>query len=767
MNKTSTLLYVFILFCVVSIAYGQTTSVIKGTITDKNGEAVPWATVGIPALRIGTTADSTGTYVLTGVPAGNWELAVKYVGYQPYSLRVRTNGNTPVTKDITLMDDRASLDEVVVSGTMKEVSKLDSPVPVEVYTAKFFKTNPAPTVFDALQNINGVRPQLNCNICNTGDIHINGLEGPYTMVLIDGMPIVSGLSTVYGLSGIPQALIERVEIVKGPASTLYGSEAVGGLINIITKNPRTTPLLSVDAFGTSWGEISADVAGKFNVSNKVQSLLGASYFNYQNPIDNNRDNFTDVTLQHRISLFNKWNINRKDNRVFSFAARYVYEDRWGGEMNWGPRYRGGDEVYGESIYTSRWEVFGTYQLPVKENITFMFSANGHDQNSVYGDMAFLADQYIGFGQLVWNKPAGKHDLLAGLTYRYTYYDDNTVITANPDDPDVNKPSHTRLPGLFLQDEINLHTNHKLLLGARYDYNSLHGSILTPRVNYKWNTTDKNNVLRLSFGNGYRVANVFTEDHMALTGARDVVFEDELKPETSWNGNVNFVKKVPLGNGGIIGFDATVFYTYFNNKIIADYETNPKEVRYGNLDGHAVSQGISLNIDLALMNGLKLNAGATAMDVYSVEEGARIQQLFTEKITGVWSAAYTLKRLGLTIDYTGNLYGPMRLPLISDSDPRPDRSPWWSIQNIQVTKSFSNGLEIFGGVKNLLNWTPNNGTPFLIARSHDPFDKLVEWDNQGQPLVTSENPYGLTFDPAYVYGPNQGARGFLGIRYSFY
>lgn len=749
------------------VGYGQTTSSIKGSITDKNGEVVSWATISIPALNIGTTTDSAGTYVLTGIPAGNWELEVKYVGYQPHHTRIRTNGTTPATKDIILMGEGASLDEVVVSGTMKEVSKLDSPVPVEVYTAKFFKANPAPSVFDALQNINGVRPQLNCNICNTGDIHINGLEGPYTMVLIDGMPIVSGLSTVYGLSGIPQSLIDRVEVVKGPASTLYGSEAVGGLINIITKNPKTTPLLSVDAFGTSWGEINADLAGKFNVSDKIQSLLGANYFNYQNPIDNNNDHFTDVTLQHRISVFNKWNFERKDNRVFSFAARYIYEDRWGGEMNWGPQYRGGDEVYGESIYTSRWELFGTYQLPVKEHILFMFSANGHDQNSVYGNTPFLADQYIGFGQLTWTKLMGSHDLLAGLTYRYTYYDDNTPATADANDLSINNPTHTRLPGLFLQDEITLNATNKLLLGARYDYNSIHGSIFTPRINYKWNTSDKNNVLRVSFGNGYRVANVFTEDHSALTGAREVVFEGDLSPETSWNGNLNFVKKIPLSSGGIIGFDATAFYTYFNNKIIADYDTDAQKILYGNLDGHAVSQGISLNIDLALMNGLKLNAGATAMDVYSVEEGQRIQQLFTEKFTGVWSANYTFKRLGITLDYMGNLYGPMRLPLLSDEDPRRDRSPWWSIQNIQVSKAFGNGVEVYGGVKNLLNWTPNKGIPFLIARPNDPFDKHVEFDGNGQVIATPDNPYGLTFDPSYVYGPNQGARGFLGVRYSFY
>ncbi|MGV3764153.1 MAG: TonB-dependent receptor, partial [Parapedobacter sp.] len=239
------------------------------------------------------------------------------------------------------------------------------------------------------------------------------------------------------------------------------------------------------------------------------------------------------------------------------------------------------------------------------------------------------------------------------------------------------------------------------------------------------------------------------------------------PETSWNGNVNFVKKVPLSSGGIIGFDATVFYTYFNNKIIADYDTDATKILYGNLNGHAISQGVSLNVDLALMNGLKLMAGATAMDVYSQENGQKVQQLFTERFTGVWNAGYTWKRPGLTVDYTGNLYGPMRLPLLSEADPRSPQSPWWSIQNIQLTKAFRNGIEVYGGVKNLLDWTPNRGNPFIIARSHDPFDKLVEFNGEGQAVITPENPYGLTFDPSYVFGPNQGARGFLGIRYRFY
>jgi outer membrane receptor for ferrienterochelin and colicins len=756
----------FLLFILSGFWAVAQTGVVSGKITGSNGQQLGAATITLPKLHKGVVSDSTGVFRIDQIPFGTWQMEVSFLGYRPYKTSITVDAKEIIHNVVLSQATENSLNEVVVSGTMKEMLKLESPVPVEVYTSKFFKANPVPSIYDALQTVNGVRPQLNCNVCNTGDIHINGLEGPYTMVLIDGMPIVSGLSTVYGLSGIPQSLVERIEIVKGPASTLYGSEAVGGLINIITKRPANAPLVSADVFGTSWGEVNTDLSAKFNAGTKAQSLLGVNYYNYQHPVDHNNDNFTDVTLQNRISLFNKWSFDRKDNRVFSLAGRYIYEDRWGGEMNWSKKYRGGDEVYGESIYTNRWEFFGTYQLPVKEKILFQFSANGHDQNSVYGNTIYMADQYIGFGQLTWFKTLGKHDLLTGFTYRYTYYDDNTPATADASDINKNKPANTNLPGMFVQDEITLNANNKLLLGVRYDHSSIHGSILTPRINYKWSSANKNNILRLSAGNGYRVANVFTEDHAALTGAREVVFLNNLKPETSWNGNVNFVKKIVAGST-YIGLDATAFYTYFNNKIIGDYDADPNKIIYDNLNGYAVSQGISLNADILFPNGLKILAGATAMDVYRKEDGKKIRQLFTEKFTGVWNIGYTIRSIGLTVDYTGNLYGPMRLPLLSETDPRKEYSPWWSIQNIQLTKKIGKKVEIYGGVKNLLNWTPNKGNPFIISRANDPFDKNVQFDANGQAMVTPQNPYGLTFDPSYVYGPNQGIRGFLGARYNLF
>jgi outer membrane receptor for ferrienterochelin and colicins len=675
-------------------------------------------------------------------------------------------GSTAQLKNLPEKDSviNKELAELVITGTMREVSRPESPVPIEVYSHKYFRSNPAPNLFESMQYVNGIRPQLNCSVCNTGDIQINGMQGPYTMVLIDGMPIVSGLATVYGLSGIPQSLIERVEVVKGPASTLYGSEAVGGLINIITKKPGTAPVFSADIFSTSWAEINTDIAARWKAGKKIQALTGINYFNYSLPVDNNRDGMTDMALQNRISVFNKWEIERKNNRIFSLAARYIFEDRWGGDTRWKPAFRGGDSIYGESIYTNRWELFGTYQLPVIEDITFQFSANGHDQNSVYGNITYLGKQYIGFGLLSWNKSIKKHQLLFGSSFRYTFYDDNTPATASID-LNSNQPAQTYLPGVFVQDEIRFSDQHKLLVGLRYDYNSFHGSIYSPRLNYKWNSTDKKNVLRASVGNGYRIANVFTEDHASLTGARKVVFAEALNPETSWNGNITFTKKFYAGRGTFINLDAAAFYTYFNNKIIPDYDTDPNKIIYANLDGYGVTRGASLNIDMTFDMGMKIMAGVTYMDVYNVENDIKTRQLFAENFSGVWNISYTLRSKGITIDYTGNLYGPMRLPLLSPLDPRREYSPVWSIQNIQLTKKIKKGWELYGGIKNLLNWTPNIGNPFLIARANDPFDKNVAFDADGNAMITPDNPFGLTFDPTYIYGPNQGLRVFLGVRYS--
>lgn len=725
-------------------------------------EPVVKASVFIVELKNYDLTDSFGSFSFRNLSPGIYNLKITAIGYRTVNAKINLVEDT-VLSPIQLETLDEKLNEVVITGTQKEVNRLESSVPIEIYTAKFFQKNPTPSIFDALQNVNGVRPQLNCNICNTGDIHINGLEGPYTMVLIDGMPIVSSLSTVYGLSGIPNALVERIEVVKGPASSLYGSEAVGGLINIITKNVQNAALFSADFMATSYKEYNTDIGFKVNLSPKVSFLTGINYYKYGNKVDHNHDGFTDLTLQDRISLFQKWNIARKDNRLFTIASRYLYEDRWGGEMNWNKSFRGSNQVYGESIYTKRVELIANYQLPTAEKIFLAFSLTNHNQDSRYGSTSYIAKQQIAFSQLTWDKKIGNNDLLFGAALRYTYYDDNTPATASNDEINpTNKPENTFLPGLFVQDEIKLNKAQSVLAGLRYDYNSIHGHIFTPRLAYKWSVNEKN-IIRLNAGTGFRVVNIFTEDHAALTGARAVIIRDNLRPERTYNINLNYLKKTYLKNGSFLGLDLSAFYTYFNNRIIGDFDTNPNQIIYDNLNGYAVSKGLTTNVDMAFSSGLKLTLGATYQDVGFVEKGMKQQQILTEKFSGTWAVSYKINRISLGIDYTGNVYSPMRLPLLGDLDPRRAFSPTWSIQNIQLVYDGLKDIEIYGGVKNFLNFTPNKETPFIIARTNDPFDKNVQFTSNGQVLVTPENPYGLTFDPSYVYAPNQGIRGFIGLR----
>lgn len=758
------------LFCAPTLAQNAT---IFGRVSG-NGVPLPHVNILLKGTKTGAATDENGMFSFSNIAPGRYVLLASSLGHEPFRTLIVIEKETSKEIDIELNAQAQALDETVVTGTLKPVGRLESTVPVEVYSPAFLRKNPTATLFDALQNVNGIRPQINCNVCNTGGIRINGLEGPYTLVMIDGMPIVSGLGTVYGLSGIPSSLIEQIEIVKGPASTLYGSEAVGGLINVITKNTFTVPRFSADGFATGWGEYNLDVGAKFKLGKTGSALLGINYFNFGEAIDNNGDNFTDMALQERISIFQKMDFARASGKSFSIAGRFFREDRWGGELGWGPEFRGGTEIYGESIFTKRWEVTGKYQLPMEENVSLSVSYNDHHQDSAYGNEIYIANQCIGFAQLIWDKNWGRHDFLLGSTLRYTYYDDSTPATESGAD-------EVTVPGLFVQDELQLGKKHSLLAGLRYDRDGRHGNIFTPRLAHRWKLGD-NSILRFNSGAGFRVVNLFTEDHAALTGSRDVIIAEELAPERSWNLTLGHLQKWYLDNGTFVSFDASAFLTRFSNAILPDFDTDPNQIIYDNLDGRSVSQGISANIGTVFPNGPRIRAGATVQEVKSTENGVTKRQVLTEGFTGTWSFSYTIGASRFSVDYTGNVYGPMRLPLLGPLDPRREFSPVHSIQNVQFTYGMNDGFELYGGIKNLLDHTPDRDNPFIIARADDPFDTTVTFqDSSGNRFVgagnvpdsasgvsvvaTDDNPFGLSFDPdGYSYAPNQGIRGFLGVRY---
>jgi outer membrane receptor for ferrienterochelin and colicins len=681
------------------------------------------------------------------------------------SFVVKSPGD-PLTLPYSNPTDTSKMDDVVITGTLKAVKLSESPVHVDIYTQKFFNQNPTPSLFDALTLASGIRPQVNCNVCATGDIHINGMEGPYTMILIDGMPIVSSLASVYGLMGIPNALIERVEIVKGPASSLYGSEAMGGLINVILKKSQKQRA-HLDFWTNSWGESQLDLGFQHAIGKQWTVLTGINIFHFGSLKDYNKDGFTDIPLQQRISIFQQYKKERTSGKRLDMAWRGFIEDRWGGQLHYKPKFRGGDSVYGESIQTQRLEFLNTYEPWTQYPITWQNSAVWHRQQSAYGTMTFNAEELRLFTQALWQKRLKKHDLLMGMAYRFTYYDDNTVVTERiqSDSSKIPKPLINSLPAIFFQDEFQWNA-HKWLVGYRADYHQEHGLIQSFRGAWKWDRATWGQ-WRLNVGTGFRTVNIFTEEHAALTGARKIILEGQLKPEESRNLNISWNHTLPFKRHGFLQLDVHAFRTQFTQRILPDYNRSFDAIYYSNSDEGALNQGITLNAFWQTPWGLSFRSGVTFIDatIQRNSQSTPERPFHTERFNGNFAVQWISFDKRWEYHYTGNFVGPMKLPLASEFDPRPDASPWWSIQNINIRFNPSKGYSFFVAVQNIWDWTPARNA-FLLSRSHDPFDKNVRFDAHGNVIQNSENPYGMTFDASYVYAPNQGRRFQLGISLAF-
>ncbi|MEL6135110.1 MAG: TonB-dependent receptor [Bacteroidota bacterium] len=206
------------------------------------------ATIKIKDVSIGTFSDENGNFELGNIPDGEWQLEAHHLGFVTFVRRLTVAGGETVSLgDLTLREDVMGLEEVVLTGSMRPTSVGISPVKIQVVQSEYMLQTTSPTnLMEGINLINGVQEVVACGVCFTNNISINGLPGAYTAVLLDGAPIYGNLASVYGLNGIPTNIIDRIEVIKGPNSTLYGSEAMAGVLNIITKDPATQPALAVD-----------------------------------------------------------------------------------------------------------------------------------------------------------------------------------------------------------------------------------------------------------------------------------------------------------------------------------------------------------------------------------------------------------------------------------------------------------------------------------------------------------------------------------------
>jgi len=699
-------------------------------IVSHNGKPVPGVNVGIKSIQKGSATDEEGRFLIKNLPPGTYTIEASAVGYRSVSREINIEAGKTLEIQIALKESLTELDRVVVTGTMRETYVKDSPVKVNVVSNRFLDKNPSGSIMESVGFINGLYNEVSCGVCGTNSIRINGMEGPYTSVLIDGMPIMGSLASVYGLNGINPGIIESIEIIKGPNSTLYGSEAMGGVINVRTKDPATASRLSLEGYTSTHLENNLDFSYS-PATEGFRTYFSGNAFYFDRFLDHNDDNFADATKRKRVSLFNKWSIERPQARRFDIAFKYYFEDRLGGTPQYSKELRGSDSIYGESIITNRFEVIGTYDLPIEETFTLDFSYSYHDQNSYYGDYHYTAGQQIFFTNLVWDKQFSyNRQLLLGSSIRYDALDQTF------DDQRLEDGSEDRrfTPGLFGQYEHIFSEKVRGLVGARVDHYREHGFIFSPRFNLKVSATD-HTTIRFNAGTGFRIVNLFTEEHDILSGSREVVITENLDPEKSYNGTLNINQIVDIGTS-VLNMDLDLFYTRFSNRIIPDY-SNPNEIRYSNLDGYSVSRGIALSAAHNFPGPLQYSVGITFQDVFQDTNNGKETLPFAPNFNSNFSVSYGIESIGVSIDYTGRIVGKMDLPEYPGAK---NVSEVYTEQNVKLSKRLGSGVEIYGSVKNLFNYTQEN------------------------PLIAPDRPFSDDFATDHVFGPIQERRFLLGIKY---
>lgn len=731
---------------------------IKGHIIDKaTNEHIPYVTISVKGTTIGTVADATGHFTLRNLPDTEFTLVAEFLGYKSVEVVIPAKHDKSIDLSITLEEQSMSMDDVVVSATRNETNKRNTATIVNVTSHKIFDNTASTNLAESVRFQPGLRVENTCGNCGAVQLRINGLEGQYSQVLLDSSPIFSSLAGVYGLEQLPVAMIERVEVIRGGGSALFGSNAIGGVVNIITKEPLRNSLSLSHTTGISKDsalENNTSINGSFVSDDHRAGVYIFGMAKDRDAIDFNDDGFTDVLKMESQTLGFRGYYKTSAYSKLTAEYHHISEYRRGGDNIDLPPHMAEiaedvrHKINGGSL---RWSYFSP---DTRHNVDIYTSAQGIARNSYYGtgkdpnaygltkDLTWVSGaQYSYMFEKCLFMPA---QLTIGAEYSYNDLNDHSIGF------DRSILQTVRTAGVYLQNEWQSEKVN-FVVGGRLDKHSMMENVIfSPRANLRYSPIEDIG-LRVSYSSGYRAPQAFDEDlHIDAVNNQSSIIEldPNLRPEYSHSLSASADL---YHNFGTLQANLLVegFYTILDD-VFALAKTGENEAGYiiqtrYNAAGAKV-KGLTTELKLGIPNIFELQMGYTFQrsrydepEEWSESVEAERRMFRTPDHYGYFTATADITH-NFKASLFGNFTGQMLVPHSAgyiDADRNELTPNFWDMglrlaYDVKLTEAIS--MEIFGGVKNILN-------SFQSDIDRGPFR-----------------------DSVYVYGPMMPRSFFLGINF---
>ena len=726
-----------------------------------SGEHIPFLTVRLLGTNIGTNTDATGHYFLKNIPEGDYEIEISGIGYVPQTRKVKVRKGHTAEVQFELKQDVFQIETVVVTGNKSEVKRRNSSSLVSVVGGQLFNMVGASCLAEGLSFQPGVRVENDCQNCGFTQVRINGLDGHYSQILMNSRPVFSALAGVYGLEQIPANMIERVEVMRGGGSALFGSSAIGGTVNIITRDPLNNTAEgshTLTSIGTSSALDNNTTLNASVVSDNQK--IGAFVFG-QNRVrdgyDHDSDGYTEIPQLKTQTMGLRTFMRTSDFSKLTFEYHGTHEYRRGGDnLDLQPHMANVAEQTDHNIhaadasfdiwnsdYSNKLNVFAAMQNTRRNS----YYGSGMDENAYGRTKDFVAvggAQFTHQFKKLWLMPS---ELVAGVEYNHNYLNDVTLGY----DHDVTQK--VDIYSGYLQNEWR-NDRWGFLVGARVDKHSLiDNAIISPRANIRYNPSDRLN-FRLSYSTGFRSPQAYDEDfHVAVVGGERVVtvLAKGLKEESSQSlsASVDWYGSIGSAQTNVL-FE--MFYTALDDvfalRKLEELDAKGNQVLERYNGSGATVWGMNLEAKAVWSKHLQMQLGATyqrsrykSPEYWSEDENVQpVKRMFrTPDLYGYVTLKYNPTKClsaSLSATYTGSMLVQHLQGSGTDVDVAVE-TPSFFDATLKLAYDFRvfdyATLQLNGGVQNIFNSYQND------------FDR------------------GEMRDSGYIYGPTMPRSLFVGVK----